>query len=43
MKQNIAAIARKLATEIIDPLALDALTACKLIPLDKNPGIRPMQ
>ena len=42
MKQNLAALARKLATETIDPSYLDAFTACRLIPLDNNPGIRPI-
>ena len=42
MKQNIAALARKLATETIDPSDMDAFTACRLMPMYKNPGIRPI-
>ena len=42
MKQNIAAFARKLASDIVDPSTLEAFTACRLIPLNKNPGLRPI-
>ena len=38
----MAILARKLATSIIDPTVLEAYVACRLIPLDKNPGIRPI-
>ena len=33
---------KKLATTIVDPSTLEAYVACKLIPLNKNPGIRPI-
>ena len=35
-------MARKLATETFDPLALQAYVSCRLIPLDKNPGAKPI-
>ena len=42
-KQNrqisgLALFAQKIATEIVDPHSLEANTAGKLIPLNKNPG-----
>lgn len=36
--EHIASMPKKIATEIIDPKSLEAYVACKLIPLDKNPG-----
>ena len=39
---QIASLAKKLATTIVDPSTLEAYIACKLIPLNKNPGIRPI-
>ena len=42
LKQGIAALARKLASVTTDPSSLKAFTACRLIPLDKNPGVRPI-
>ena len=38
----LASLARKLARKLVDPDSLDTFTACRLIPLDKNPGIRPI-
>ena len=38
----IAAAGRRLCTEFVDPKPLSALLACRLIPLDKKPGIRPI-
>ena len=38
----IAKLAQKLATESVDPAYLSAFTACRLIALDKQPGIRPV-
>ena len=35
-------LARKLATEFVDPAALAPLVACRLIALDKCPGVRPI-
>ena len=38
----LARMARKLATRLLDPEPLSTYVACRLIPLDKNPGIRPI-
>ena len=38
----IAAVARRLCTECVDPAGLQAFLACRLIPLDNNPGVRPI-
>ena len=35
-------MARKLATEILDPLTLETYVSCRLIPVDKNLGVRPI-
>ena len=42
LRPQIAILARKLATETLDPLTLEAYVSCRLIPLDKNPGVRPI-
>ena len=39
---SIAAVARRLCTTLVDPEPLRALVACRLIPLDKQPGVRPI-
>ena len=39
---SIGKLARRLATEFIDPSALVPLMACRLIALDKTPGVRPI-
>lgn len=39
---SIGKFARRLATEFIDPSALAPLMACRLIALDKTPGVRPI-
>ena len=39
---SIANIVRRLASEHVDPTCIDSLLNCRLIPLDKNPGIRPI-
>ena len=36
----VAAMTRRICTEYVDPLALHSFIACRLIPLDKNPGVR---
>ena len=41
-EQGIAALARKLASVTTDPSSLEAFTACRLIPLDRNSGVRPI-
>ena len=38
----LAAVARRLSTEFIDPEGIKAPVACRLIPLNKNPGVRPI-
>ena len=38
----LASVARCLATTEIDPAILAPFVACRLIPLDKNPGVRPI-
>jgi hypothetical protein len=38
----MANVTRRMATCVLDPLGLEALLANRLIPLDKNPGIRPI-
>ena len=38
----LVACARRLATSYVDPDALSAFTACRLILLNKNPGVRPI-
>ena len=35
-------LARKLATQYVDPIALALLVSCRLIALDKCPGVRPI-
>ena len=39
---SIALLARKLCSEKIKNDSLEALMACRLIPLDKSPGVRPI-
>ena len=39
---SLAAVARRLCTEYVDPTPLHALIGCRLIPLDKKPGVRPI-
>ena len=38
----IATVIRLVCTFFVDPSCLAALTACRLIPLSKNPGVRPI-
>ncbi len=38
----IAKFARRIATDYVDPSGLAAFVACRLIPLDKSPGVRPI-
>ena len=38
----IATLARLLCTNVQTPTSLNALLACRLIPLNKNPGLRPV-
>ena len=38
----LAAVPRRLYTEYVDPTPLYAMIACRLISLDKRPGVRPI-
>ncbi|CAM1312562.1 Uncharacterised protein r2_g2302 [Pycnogonum litorale] len=40
--EAIASVAKRISTTFVDPATIDALTACRLIPLSKNPGVRPI-
>ena len=42
LREQLAILAKRLATTMVDPSSIEALTACRLIPLNKNPGIRPI-
>ena len=42
LREEIADFARRIATTHYDPILLGAYTSCRLIPLAKNPGIRPI-
>ena len=37
----LTAVARRLCTTFTDPKAVESLVGCHLIPLNKNPGVRP--
>ena len=39
---TLASIARKICSRIVDPSGLSAYVACRLIALDKCPGVRPI-
>ena len=38
----IALCSRRLATSYVNPSSLEAFLSCRLIPLDKKPGVRPI-
>ena len=38
----VAAFTRRLCTSYIDPSIISAFMACRLIPLDERPGVRPI-
>ena len=38
----LAAVGRRICTSYIDPSSLTAFVACRLIPLDKDPGVQPI-
>ena len=40
--ESVALLTRKLCTELVDPDPLALFISCRLIPLDKNPGVRPI-
>ena len=39
---SLALVARRLCSSLVDPASLHPLLACRLIALDKNPGVRPI-
>ena len=39
---SLAAVGRRLCTSLVNPEGLSAFVACRLIPLDKSPGVRPI-
>ena len=39
---SLAAVGRRLCTSLVNPEGLSAFIACRLIPLDKCPGVRPI-
>ena len=43
LREEVASFAKKIAVEIVDPVTLEAYTACRLIPLDKSPGSTELQ
>jgi len=38
----IAAFTRRICTTFVDPVGLQAFVACRLLPLNKSPGVRPI-
>ena len=42
IRDSVAGMCRRLCTEHVDPSSISAITNCRLIPLDKQPGIRPI-
>ena len=42
LAHEVALMTRRLCTVYVDPVSLSALLSCKLIALDKNPGVRPI-
>ena len=42
LREQIAVLARTVVSTLVDPKSIKALTTCRLIPLNKNPGVRPI-
>ena len=42
ISKTLAKVAQKILTEILSHELLEPYNACRLIPLDKNPGVRPI-
>ena len=40
--ESIARMAIRLSTQYVDPKIIKPFTACRLVPLDKKPGVRPI-
>ena len=43
LRKAIANFIKKIYTEKVSAVSIKAFVACRLIPLDKNPGLRPME
>ena len=41
LRDQIAILAKQIATNILDPKTIESFVTCRLIPLNKNPGVRP--
>jgi hypothetical protein len=39
LSKAVACMCRRICTEYVDPIAIEALTSCRLIALDKCPGV----
>ena len=39
---SIASLTRRLCSSYVDPQGISSLTACRLVTLDKHPGVRPI-
>ena len=42
LRVQLAILARLLATKYLDPNTLEPFVVCRLIPLDKHPGVHPI-
>ena len=42
LRVQLATLAWLLATKYLDPISLEVFVACRLLPLDKNPGMHPI-
>ena len=42
LREQIARLAKKLATQYVDPKSIEAYVNCRLIPVNKCPGVRPI-
>ena len=42
LRVQLATLAWLLATKYLDPICLEVFVACRLLPLDKNPGMHPI-
>ena len=42
LREQIALLSQNLASKFVGPFSIEALTTCRQIPLNKNPGVRPI-
>ena len=42
LSNTLARVTRRLCTDLVDPSTISSLVACRLIGLNKNPGVRPI-